>query len=365
MENIVRKLPLVKLERRYGRIVGEISSSVTEEEISPILSTVFGIANWVIGYLIARYETKNEDARKTIENVGSRVIELLRDKQFERFAINAKRSDKNFSLTSMEVNVIIGELIQKKLNKKVDLTTPDITCYLEIADGDIVCYFNKSVGLGGLPVGVSGKVVSLISGGIDSPVASFKMMSRGCEIVYVHFHSYPQTDRASIEKVKRLIGILNSFQGKSTVFFVPLLDIQKYIVVNGHQKSAVILYRRSMMRMALIIAKRVNAEALVTGESVGQVASQTLSNVRTISEAVSFPLLRPLIGSSKQEIIDCARKIGTYTISIEPHEDCCSLFIPVHPKTKSEIDETRAIEKKLEIDALEKRALEEVEIVHY
>jgi thiamine biosynthesis protein ThiI len=220
-------------------------------------------------------------------------------------------------------------------------------------------------GAGGLPTGVSGRVGCLISGGIDSPVAAWRMMKRGCEIVLIHFHSAPFTDKASIEKVEELTEILASwYPGKIKLALIPLGTIQKKIVTQTEEKYRVILYRRFMVRMAEQVAISEGCEALVTGEALGQVASQTLSNITTVDSAVKMPIFRPLIGMDKQEVVDSAKFIGTYGLSIQPHQDCCQFFEPRHPITRTTDQEMIEVEKALNIDELVKEGLTHVEWKH-
>ena len=212
----------------------------------------------------------------------------------------------------------------------------------------IGCQSNS--GFGGLPIGCGEKALSLISSGIDSPAASFKMLKRGVQLSYIHFHSSPATGQESIDNVKKIIDRLSEFQSSKKLFLVPFLDVQKKIMNKAPNKYWVILFRRAMVRLSCIIAKKINAKALVTGENVGQVASQTLSNINVVSEPADIPILRPLIGYNKKEIINLATKIKTYEISILPYEDCCGFFVPKHPETKAKIDIIKDCEKDIKLD---------------
>ena len=232
---------------------------------------------------------------------------------------------------------------------------------MEIAGEGVFVYTEKLPGLGGLPVGVSGQVISLISSGFDSPIASYLLMKRGARVVFVHFHSYPQTDKRSIESVQKIVKILDKYQGGSKLYLIPFLDIQKAIFKIA-TADRVVLYRRMMLRIAEKVAAREQAKALVTGDSLGQVASQTLENIQAVSEATTLPILRPLIGSDKQEIIDTSRQIGTHDISAQPYEDCCSLFVPKSPNTKAKIASVKKQEERLDIDVLVEKAIESVKI---
>src|SRR5258706_1358721 len=228
----------------------------------------------------------------------------------------------------------------------------EFTVTVEILPRDGFLGFNKLPGAGGSPVGASGRVASLISGGFDSPVASYRMMQRGCRLVFVHFHSAPYQDKPSQEKVRDLVALLTRHQFKSRLYMVPFGEIQRQIVAAVARPLRVVLYRRMMLRIGEAIARKEKAKALVTGESLGQVASQTLDNMAVIQQAAQLPILRPLVGMDKQEIVDQARRIGTFDISAVPDQDCCQLFVPKHPATKARYDEVEADEAKLDLQAL-------------
>ena len=255
--------------------------------------------------------------------------------RFESFRIDTQRGDKTFPLTSPEVNRVLGAAVKERSHARVDLENPEFTVIVEILPHDAFFGFDKIPGPGGLPVGASGRVVSLISGGIDSPVASYRMMQRGCRLIFVHFHSAPYQDKTSQEKVRELLKRLTRHQFNSRLFLIPFGEIQRQIVAAVSRPLRVVLYRRMMLRIAEAIARREKAQALVTGESLGQVASQTLENMTVIQRAATLPILRPLVGMDKQEIIDQARRIGTFDTSSIPDQDCCQLFVPKHPATKA------------------------------
>jgi len=279
------------------------------------------------------------------------IVFHLKDKKFETFRVSTKRSDKTFPKTSEEMNREIGALVQKETGAGVDLENPDLIIYIEVISKDKIFFgFEKIQGVGGLPVGSSGKVVSLISGGIDSPVASYMAMKRGCRVVFVNFHSFPYLDKTSQEKVAELVKILDQHQQGSKLYSVPFGDIQKEVVLSMPEKYRVIIYRRLMLKIAERIAKKENAKALVTGESLGQVASQTLENMSVVGRASELLVLRPLVGMDKEEIIKISQKIGTYDISIIPDQDCCQLFTPSHPATMSDVVEVEKMEQSLDIE---------------
>jgi thiamine biosynthesis protein ThiI len=235
---------------------------------------------------------------------------------------------------------------------RVDLSNPELNIHLECLTDQAFYFFGKEKGAGGMPTGVSGRVACLLSGGIDSPVAAFRMMRRGCSVVLVHFHSYPFHSLASQEKVREIARLLTRYQQHTRLYLVPFGEIQRQVVLSVPQTLRVIMYRRLMMRIAWTLAKASRARGLVTGEVLGQVASQTLENLSVIGSAVTAPIFRPLIGLDKDEITEQAKRIGTYPISIIPDEDCCQLFTPRNPATKARLDETEAAERLLSVDDL-------------
>lgn len=277
------------------------------------------------------------------------------------FAVETRRSFKKFSLNSQQINVLLGAAIQKRFAWPVDLDNPTHRLQVLIAESQAYFSWEDYRGLAGLPVGVSGKVLVLISGGIDSPVAAYRMARRGCRPYYVHFHSAPYTSQASIAKVKEVVQLLSEYHYATNLYLVPFADVQKEIVVKCPAPLRVILYRRFMLRIAEQLARKERALALVTGESVGQVASQTLSNIRSIEAVTTLPILRPLIGEDKQTIVDQARAIGTYPISIQPDEDCCSYLMPLRPATHSRRFELERAEADLASDTLIGEALQKTE----
>jgi thiamine biosynthesis protein ThiI len=287
-----------------------------------------------------------------IDEMRAGALSLLETRTFRTFAIAARRATKEFVLTSREINIELGSAVQAATGAGVDLGSPDVTVHLEVVGRRTLVYVERREGPGGLPVGVSGKVVALLSGGIDSPVATYRLMKRGAKTVLCHFHSAPFTDRSSLRKASEIGRFVAERQGPTTLYLVPLGDAQQQIVVVAPPALRVVLYRRLMMRVAQEMARAESAKALVTGDSLGQVASQTLENIACVDDAVDMPVLRPLIGTDKQEIVTDAQRIGTYETSILPFEDCCSLFVPKSPATRASIDECRAAERELDMDAL-------------
>ena len=265
-------------------------------------------------------------------------------------------------MKSEEINRELGAFVQGETGAGVDLEAPELTISVEVLPREIFVSFGRDRGPGGLPVGVSGRVVSLLSGGIDSPVAAHRLMKRGCRATLVHFHSLPFQDGTSREKAAALAELFTRFQFHSTLYLVPFGEIQRQVVVGSPAPLRVLLYRRLMGRIAERIALRERARALVTGDSLGQVASQTLENLAVIEAAVGIPVLRPLIGCDKEEIVQQARRIGTYEISIRPDQDCCRLFVPQHPATFASLEEIQAAEAGLDIAQLVQYGLDRAEV---
>ncbi len=283
---------------------------------------------------------------------------MLKGREFRSFRIETNRADKRFPMTSPEVNRDLGRFVEELTGARVDLSNPEFSVYLDIQSRGILLYFDETPAPGGLPVGCSGRVAVMLSGGIDSPVAAWHMMKRGCTATYVHFHSYPLSDRSSIEKAGELVQHLAKHQRRSELFLAPLAEIQKRIIVETPPSFRVLLYRRFMMRIAERLARQSGAKAIITGESCGQVSSQTLENIAVVDDVAGMPVLRPLIGLNKEEIVGMARNIGTFPISIQPDQDCCSLFVPRHPETRARLGTVERLEQGLPVDELVAEALE-------
>jgi thiamine biosynthesis protein ThiI len=281
--------------------------------------------------------------------------------------VSARRADKRFPLTSPQIEREVGGRIKEARGWRVDLSKPALTIHVEALSDEAFYFFGKEPGPGGLPVGVSGRVACLLSGGIDSPVAAWRMMRRGCRVLFVHFHSYPILSRASQEKARQLVKLLTQFQLHSRLFLVPFGEIQQRVVLNVAPPLRVVIYRRLMMRIAEAIGRGHRAQALVTGEVVGQVASQTLENLTSINEVAALPVLRPLIGMDKEEITKQAQKLGTYPVSIIPDQDCCTLFTPRHPATRARRADVLRAEGALPIEEIVAQAVRAaaVEEFHY
>lgn len=355
VENIkqaIQGLGFKEVRRISGRILIELESEPNLEKINQALTKVMGLAYFCFAY----------SCDQKPEAIQKKAVEILDQHDFKTFRITTQRSNKKFPLNSQEINEQVGAAVVEKLSKDVDLENPDLTCFIEIVEDYAFLYLNKIEGQPGLPVSTSGKAISLLSGGIDSPVASYYGMRRGIKIIFLHFTSYPFTKKSSIEKAEQVVKVLTKYQFRSKLYLVPFAEIQKEILLKTEAKLRVILYRRFMVRIAEAIAKKEQARALFTGESVGQVASQTLENLAAIEEAVKVPVLRPLIGMDKEQIIKKAKAIGTFDISILPAEDCCQRFIPDHPETKANLEEVKQEEQKLDVENLIQEAIEKIEV---
>jgi thiamine biosynthesis protein ThiI len=328
------------------------SADSVNKEVESRLKKVFGIQYFGLGLR----------SSLALENMELAAANLLKDESFKSFRVDAKRSNKAYHLTSPEINSEIGAFIQKTFSSEVKLKEPDVTVHVEIGDRESYVYTRKVPGPGGLPVGVSGKVVALLSAGFDSPVASYQMMKRGAEVIFVHFHSYPFISKDSIDQARSLVKVLTAYQFRSRLYLVPFAETQQLIVANTPAALRVILYRRMMVRIAEAIAEKQWAEGLVTGESLGQVASQTLRNMRVVDEVARRPILRPLVGFDKGEIIDTSKRIGTFEISSAPYDDCCSFLLPKRPNTWASPEEVSKAEMSLDTERLVAQALEKTEL---
>ncbi len=324
-------------------------------EVKSRLKDVFGVAKFYKAY----------DLPQDLDGLKARLPELLEGRSFESFRITTNRADKRFPMNSKEVNRDLGAFVKDLTGAQVKLKGPDLSIYLDIQTKGFLVYFDEVKAHGGLPVGVSGKVAVMLSGGIDSPVAAWQMMKRGCQAMFVHFHSYPLVDRTSMEKAVDLVEHLNRHQYQSNLFLAPLGEIQKQIILSCPPSYRVVLYRRFMVRITEVLARRNRAKAIITGESCGQVASQTLENIAVIDQSAGMPILRPLIGHNKEEIVDMAQNIGTFSTSILPDQDCCTLFVPKHPETKADLDTVLRLEEALAVEELVQEAVKSTERRHF
>ena len=346
-----------RVEKLRSRIRVLLSSETDAALIQDRLRRVCGIANFSLAHAMPL-----DLAAPRLDELSAAVIEELRPKSFSTFRVTAKRADKRLPMTSMAVERAVGAAVCTTLGKTVSLKNPELTVYLELLTKEAYHATEKIQGPGGMPVGVSGKVACLISGGIDSPVAAYRMIKRGCRAFFVHFSGRPLVSRASEEKVRDLVQLLTTYQYESGLAIIPFGEIQREIVLNTPAPFRVVLYRRMMLRIAEAFARRESCWGLVTGDSLGQVASQTPENLCVVEEATALPLLRPLIGMDKLEIMDDARRLGTYDTSIEEDQDCCKLFTPPHPSTKTRLDILQKVEQNLDIPGLVTQGLEKAEL---
>jgi thiamine biosynthesis protein ThiI len=333
-------LDVTQVVTKMGRIQIVLGSPQAWEPVADRLRHVFGIANF----------SRAGRTALDVEVIAKAILENLGDLQVKTFRVSARRADKRFPLTSPQIEREVGGRIKEARGWTVNLAEPELTIHVEALTGEAFSHFGKEPGPGGMPTGVSGRVVSLLSGGIDSPVASYRLMKRGCRVIPVHFHSYPILSRASQEKVRELAAVLTRYQQYTRLYLVPFGEIQQRVVLSVPPPLRVVIYRRLMFRIAEDIARKTHAQGLVTGEVIGQVASQTLENLATIGAVATLPIFRPLIGMDKDEITAEAQRLGTYAISIIEDQDCCQLFTPKHPATKARPADVEAAEGKLPID---------------
>jgi thiamine biosynthesis protein ThiI len=330
---------------KHGPMVTTISLNYESdlENLKERFASLHGIEKFSIGYRV-------ELDLDSIKAATSKLIEDIDDIEGLSFKIRTSRTDKVFHLKSSEVNEIMGDFVRENYNLKVNLTNPNIIVNIQLLRNNALVSVNDDIGIGGMPVGVGGLLAMMLSGGIDSPVAAQMMMNRGAKILFIHFHSYPLVDGTSKEKAKELTKLLSRYQFDSTLLMVPFSQIQQRLIVSTPPEYRVILYRRFMIRITELLAIRYGAKAIVTGESLGQVSSQTIENISVIDKAVKeLPIIRPLIGMDKNSIVNAARRIGSYPVSIIPDQDCCSLFVPKHPVTKGKLKSVEAIEGNLSI----------------
>ncbi len=358
----VAGLPVGDVRRASARLLLPLHDAAAWPAARERLARVFGLANFALAHEVP-LATRAGDAAAEVERLGHRIVAELAGVPVMSFRVVTKRSDKGFGLTSPEVNRVLGARIQAATGARVDLDAAETTVAVDVLPGRAFFSVEKVEGAGGLPVATSGRVLALLSGGIDSPVAAWRMMRRGCRVDFVHFHSAPFVDRTSQEKARELARLLVRWEDEADLFLVPFGEVQRQIVAAVGRPLRVVLYRRMMVRIAEAIARAHGAEALVTGDSLGQVASQTLANLAVVEAAAGLPLLRPLIGMDKNEITAAATRIGTFETSIIPDQDCCSLFVPRHPATRAHLDEVLALERRLDPPALVAQALAAAERV--
>lgn len=351
VENIRLALPALsylKVQRVPGRIYIQLAPTANHKLIESSLKNVFGISHF----------SPAVSCTLDLAKIEAAVWQLTKDFKNTSFRINTKRSTKNFKLDSLQLNTKLGSfLLAKTPSLKVDLSRAKLQVNLEIINKDCFIYLQKIKGPGGMPVSSEGKVLALLSAGFDSPVASYLMLKRGAKVSFVHFNAYPFTTTESIDDCRALAQKLNVFQYHSEIFFVPFAKIQEHIAKLAPPRFRVILYRRAMLKIASVIAWHHKCKALVTGESLGQVASQTLENLYVTNAVTTALILRPLISFDKEEIINLAKKIDTHDISAHNAPDCCTLFTPKHPVTNAQLKDVLEIEKSLGLSTLIKETV--------
>jgi thiamine biosynthesis protein ThiI len=338
-----------------GRIVVTLGPAAEWREVRDRLERLPGIGNFALA----------EHVPADVDAIGAAIIAAVAGRSAESFRVTARRADKRFPIASPDLERLIGGLVQQATGWRVNLSAPAVVIRIEILTDDAFFFFERVAGAGGLPVGTGGKVLALLSGGIDSPVAAWRLIRRGCRTYFVHFHSYPILARTSQDKARALVETLTRSQLSARLYLVPFGAIQQQVLLAVPAPLRVIVYRRLMLRLADRIAERCGAQALVTGDAVGQVASQTIDNLAVVGRASTMPLLRPLVGMDKEEITADAQRIGTYGISIVPDEDCCTLFTPRFPATRASAAAVDAAERGLDLPVLCAAALAHLEVADF
>lgn len=347
-----------KVSRKEGLIFVRTPLESDTKEVIAEISKVFGVSSVSPAF----------EVESNLDAIGLKAVEfmnsMIENESVKTFKVEAKRADKNFPIKSPEIAARVGACVLKGCKVlKVDVHNPDCHLFVDLRVDKTYIYTEKINGLGGLPLGTNGRGMVLLSGGIDSPVAAWMMAKRGMVMDAVHFHSYPYTSPRAQQKVEELAEIISSYCGKINMTVINLLPIQEEIVNNCPEDETTILVRRFMMRIAEKIALKQKDLMLITGENLGQVASQTAEALVVTDQSVELPVMRPLIGMDKVEIMDMAKKIGTYEKSIEPYEDCCTVFLPKHPVTKPRLEKILNSESKLDVDRLVDMAVNSAEQV--
>jgi thiamine biosynthesis protein ThiI len=342
IERATADLAVTAVRRLSGRLILDLDGHADPAAVRDRIARVCGVASVSLGFGV----------EASLEAMKGAVAAVVDGCAFGSFRITARRAFRTYPMSSVELNRELGAFVLTRVRARVDLGNPDVNIHVEVLPGEAFVYAARTPGPGGLPVGSGGVVAALLSGGIDSPVAAWRMMKRGCRVVFVHFHSVPYLPATSQVKARALAERLTAWQYESKLCLVPFGEIQREVVLTVPPPLRVVAYRRLMVRIAEAVGRRYGAQALVSGESLGQVASQTLTNLARIDEAAGVPILRPLIGMDKIEITGEAKRLGTYEISIEPDADCCSLFTPRHPATGAAAPEMARAEARLDMARL-------------
>ena len=356
VKNILKPIGKFNVYKEYGRIYVDLDGYDYEEVVEEV-KKVFGI----VGVCPA---VRAEKDYNLLKELALKMLEEKIEQGYKSFKVDSRRGDKDFKLTSQEMSLDIGGYLVSQVKDKiaVDVRNPEVKIHCELRQNHVMVYSDTIPGYGGLPLGTNGRAMSLLSGGIDSPVASWMVAKRGMELECIHFHSYPFTSEKSQEKVRDLAQILSKYCGRVRLHKVNMLEIQKAIGLNCRDEEMTIISRRFMMRIAERVAESRHCDALVTGESIGQVASQTIQGLTCTNASVKMPVFRPLIAMDKTEIIEVAQKIGTFETSILPEEDCCTVFSPKKPVTKPKLDRIEKSENKLDVEKLIQDAIDNIEV---
>ncbi len=349
IQNIKKALNAQKTYKRYGKIICETKNTEKAEEI---LKKIPGIALFSFA----------EQTELNINKIKKTAEKLIKKEKTKTFTIKTKRSNKQFPLTSPQINKQIAQHIEKTTGKTGQLKKAQTTLYIEIGEKNAYLYTQKHKGTGGLPTGTSGKIISMLSGGIDSPTASYMLMKRGAKIIFAHF--YNEKIQKNRKKIEELTKQLTKYQLQSKLYLIKFGELQQELIKKIPSKLRMIVYRRYMIKIANKIAQKEKAKAITTGDNLGQVASQTLQNLKCAYDATKIPILTPLIGMNKEEIMQTAKKIGTYETSIKKYKDCCSYLIAQHPETNANLQQIKELEKQIDNKIIEK-ALEKTEIKKY
>lgn len=369
IKNMLKPIDKFNVYKEYGRVYVDLGD-YEYDEVCEEVKKVFGVVGVCPAVKVLR--NNEEDVEAAYNKLKETALMVLEEKianGAKTFKVESRRGDKSFRLTSQDMSIDIGGYLLSNVGDKikVDINKPEVKIKCELRENNVVVYSDTVPGYGGLPIGTNGKAMSLLSGGIDSPVATWMVAKRGMEVEAIHFHTYPFTSEKSQEKVKDLARILAKYCGRVRLHKVNLLEIQKAVGLNCRDEEMTIISRRFMMRIAERVAIKRNCDALITGESIGQVASQTIQGLTCTNASVSLPVFRPLIAMDKTEIIDIAKKIDTFETSIIPEEDCCSVFAPKKPVTKPKLERIEDSEKALEVEKLIEEAIAnmEVEVIEF
>lgn len=349
--------PVSEVKRISGHLLVVVDDAGRLDEVAEVLLRIPGVVRVSRGWRTARKEDEYcKAAELALNDCGA----------FETFKVAARRSNTDYPIDSMQLNQIVGaHLCRFAPEKRVQMRQPDVTVHVDVVQGSVYVYSRTERAVGGLPVGSAGKVVALLSSGIDSPVASWKMMKRGAVVVGLHFSGRPQTSSSSEYLVDEIAQVLAPAGGFGRIYYVPFGSYQQQIAATCPPALRIVLYRRLMFRVAEEVARHEGAKALVTGESLGQVASQTLENMAAVNSVVSLPVLRPLVGSDKQEIIEVAQQLGTFEVSSRPADDCCTLFMPRSPETHARIRDCEHAEEAYPVEEWVRRIMGELEYRDY